>query len=610
MVHNIFLTIEKYMDFNCDLIPNSDVCTIKIKGNKGETGQVGDKGYIGLKGTKGDKGLSGFSGLNGKEIPNIEFKELNTNILLGEYKSYDSKADTKTIHINKGSIGNTAYIPALKFIYNDLSELYINPNNSDSDSYIEVDLRNVKGIKGDTGDDGYCTEALKGDRGDNGTKGPQGVEGEPGKDGPMGDPGNDGPLEKNPEYKNVNSELYCFYKNGGNYPICISTDNNNLDRLDSLNNIEYDRNSIVSTSTSYSSEPSPDSIFSKRCIKECNKITSKENNSGGCDYFNNVYVYMNDAKEDDISDELVNEMLIDNSRTWIKCANEGQECTCTGNVYYGKEPYFSIPKEVNGKIACNNDNFGDSYEWVPKECYCDYNSYPLSGKALNFNDKINSIRLPPKSHISYFEHGIGDGQCFDMRNDTNKSKRLNVEQNAKGKISGIRYGKTCSQRPQIGKGTPPAPFDFCTSSIQWSDSVSTRYFDYGGYSFSQHEWRLDAWQLVKENGDPTTAKTYIMIIYKNKLYYAGYGQCGKDGESTTEIIVNSSKTKKHLKFKRIEGKTRISPAKDNIHLGWITKERVDDEYFKGPLFYPVKDHPLDQWTKDGKSYSFEMVYEK
>ena len=255
MIYNIFLTIEKYTDFNCDLIPNSDVCTIKIKGDKGETGQIGDKGYIGLKGTKGDKGLSGLSGLNGKEIPNIEFKELNTNILLGEYKSYDSKADTKTIHINKGSIGNTAYIPALKFIYNDRPELFINPNNSDSESYIEVNLSNVKGIKGDRGDDGYCTEALKGDRGDNGTKGPRGVEGEPGKDGPMGDPGNDGPTKKNTKYKRVNSKKYCF-KNIEQSPICITTNNNKLDGLQSIQDMDFNENSVSSSSRrAYNSEP-------------------------------------------------------------------------------------------------------------------------------------------------------------------------------------------------------------------------------------------------------------------------------------------------------------------------------------------------------------------
>ena len=539
MIHNIFFTIEKYSDFNCDLIPNSDVCTIKIKGDKGETGQVGNKGYMGLKGTKGDKGLSGFSGLNGKEIPNIEFKELHTNILLGEYNSYDSNDDTKTIHINKGSIGNTAYIPALKFIYNSERSLYINPNNSDSDSYIEVDLSNVKGIKGDTGDDGYCTEALKGDNGDNGIKGPQGVEGEPGKDGPMGDLGNDGPLEKNPEYKNVNSELYCFYKNGGNYPICISADNNKLNTLESLNNIEYDKNSVVSTSTPYSSEPSSDSIFSKRCIKECNKVTSKQNNSGGCDYFNNVYVYMNDAKEDDISDELVNEMLIDNSRTWIKCADEGQECTCNGNVYYGAEPYFSLPKEVNGKIACNNDNFGDSYEWVSKKCYCDYNSYASSGKALNFNDKINSIRLPPKSHISYFEHGIGDGQCFDMRNDTNKSKRVNVQQNAKGKVTSIRYGKTCSEKPQIGKGTPPPPP--AEESWDWLYDITVEYpglLAQGG-DFDDNRWRKHTW-MVSYN------ENRLIIIYNSDLIYEGIES---DNSIITEKIIGDYRYVKKELFK-------------------------------------------------------------
>ena len=417
----------------------------------------------------------------------------------------------------------------------------------------------------------------------------------------MGDPGNDGPLEKNPEYKNVNAELYCFYKNGGNYPICISADNNKLNTLESLNNIEYDKNSVVSTSTPYSSEPSSDSIFSKRCIKECNKVTSKQNNSGGCDYFNNVYVYMNDAKEDDISDELVNEMLIDNSRTWIKCADEGQECTCNGNVYYGAEPYFSLPKEVNGKIACNNDNFGDSYEWVSKKCYCDYNSYAFSGKALNFNDKINSIRLPPKSHISYFEHGIGDGQCFDMRNDTNKSKRVNVEQNAKGKVTSIRYGKTCSERPQIGKGTPPPPPASTGETIQWGNWEDRPFAQGGSW---QQAWRDDAWQVVKENG--TDGKYYVMIIHDKKLVYAGYGD--KYGDTTLVRLQNLNDNKVVREYQRTDAYETGRGANkkifvNDINLRYVVDENKNSDYFNGPFFI---DYTYDHWTINGPSYSFKF----
>ena len=279
------LLIEKFSNFNCDLIPNSDTCTIKIKGDDGEKGEKGSEGYKGTKGAKGKNGLSGSMGINGKEIPNIKFKELNKEeSLLGNYYSYDSNADTKTIYLNRGSKGIRAIIPPLKLIYNDSSN-DITINETEENSGMEpiiINLKNVKGRKGDRGIDGQCSEGERGIKGDQGREGHTGPPGEDGLDGPQGPNGDDGPIQRNVEYNSVSSKTYCFNK-GGSEPLCISKNSyqDYYDSIQTIDNYTFVPTEVVKTgSTRLNDEPSEDSPLNKQCIEcPCGQIN---NGSGEC----------------------------------------------------------------------------------------------------------------------------------------------------------------------------------------------------------------------------------------------------------------------------------------------------------------------------------------
>ena len=278
------LFIEKFSNFNCDLIPNSDTCTIKIKGDDGEKGEKGSEGYKGMKGAKGKKGLSGSMGIDGKEIPNIKFKEFNKEeSLLGNYYSYDSNADTKTIYLNKGPKGIRAIIPPLSLIYNDLKNITVNETDENSSMEpIRIDLRSVKGRKGDRGKDGECAKGKTGFKGDQGREGDPGPPGEDGQDGPQGPNGDDGPTQKNVEYNRVSSKTYCFNK-GGSKPLCISADTyqDYYDSIQDIDNYSFVPTEVVKTgSTQLNDEPSEDSPLNEQCIEcPCGKIN---NGSGEC----------------------------------------------------------------------------------------------------------------------------------------------------------------------------------------------------------------------------------------------------------------------------------------------------------------------------------------
>jgi len=306
---------ENFSNFNCDLIPNSDTCTIKIKGDDGEKGMEGNYGYKGLKGSKGKDGLSGSLGINGKEIPNIEFKEIgNENRLLGIYNSYDKNAYTKKINISRGSNGITAVIPPLKLIYNDSNNdktINVTERNETLEPII-INLKNVKGRKGNRGPDGTCSDGETGPTGDTGRQGNRGPPGKDGEDGPMGGDGVDGPTQKNVKYNIVKSKNYCFIKNESS-PLCISKDSydNYYSSIESIGNYKLDTSNIVKTGrTPLKDEPSEDSEFNQQCIQcPCGKIN---NGSGECIdddtnivIFNksgNCHSFLGDKKFTDIGD--------------------------------------------------------------------------------------------------------------------------------------------------------------------------------------------------------------------------------------------------------------------------------------------------------------------
>ena len=363
----------------------------------------------------------------------------------------------------------------------------------------------------------------------------------------------------------------------------------------------------IGASSDGSTEEPQYSFPAGKCLNKCNTTSStsyKLNDSGNCEYKNNVYIYKKKAKEDDEYDEELHEMKIDNDKSWKECSIEGGQCKCpNGNVYYGKGKFFSKPRR--GTQNCNNKTFGDPYTFVQKKCYCDENILD----APEFNDKINSIRLPPMSYISYFEHGInlkGEGQCFNMRNNTDTSKRTNVNKNAIGKVTDIRYGKTCEERPLNGQGTPPSPPPPprpppppprpppaippppppTTKWGKWSNQIN---FD-NGWSW-EWAWRNNAWQVVRQQD----GQEYVMIIHDTKLVYAGFG----DNKGATEFVEVTNKNNS----KQVRQYQRLGPSGEpdnDIHLGWVNNNK-SNTYFNGPFFTNTS---YDHWTLKGPSYHF------
>ena len=57
--------------------------------------------------------------------------------------------------------------------------------------------------------------------------------------------------------------------------------------------------------------------------------------------------------------------------SWVKCADEGGKCKCSGKVRYGKKEKWGKILDVNGEIQCNNyQKWGDPLFGVRKECQC------------------------------------------------------------------------------------------------------------------------------------------------------------------------------------------------------------------------------------------------
>ena len=56
---------------------------------------------------------------------------------------------------------------------------------------------------------------------------------------------------------------------------------------------------------------------------------------------------------------------------WVKCADEGGKCQCSGKVRYGKNQTWGKILDVGGEIHCNNaQQWGDPLFGTRKECQC------------------------------------------------------------------------------------------------------------------------------------------------------------------------------------------------------------------------------------------------
>eukprot|EP00667_Euglena_gracilis_P004639 EG_transcript_4664 len=55
---------------------------------------------------------------------------------------------------------------------------------------------------------------------------------------------------------------------------------------------------------------------------------------------------------------------------YVKCADEGGSCSCSGLVQFGVGSTWTTPRAVSEQIACSNSVFGDPKPGQVKACYC------------------------------------------------------------------------------------------------------------------------------------------------------------------------------------------------------------------------------------------------
>jgi hypothetical protein len=81
-------------------------------------------------------------------------------------------------------------------------------------------------------------------------------------------------------------------------------------------------------------------------------------------------------------------------RTYVKCSNEHQQCSCTGMVRYG-DPVsntWSTEEIVSGSILCSTSVFGDPISGVAKICQCHSGSSEIAaGLPLLVNGTLRSM---------------------------------------------------------------------------------------------------------------------------------------------------------------------------------------------------------------------------
>lgn len=200
------------LNCNNNFETDNEYCAKIVQGDRGANGVVGDDGFKGPPGQTGARGLNGLPGMNGTEIPNIDFIDKNTDILLGKYKSFSEDAETKNIYLNSGTKGLPAYIPNLKFIFNgeNIESATAPAEHEQQIEPISIYLDNSKGQRGEEGENGICILGQKGDDGPDGPKGYDGPPAQRGVDALPGEKGEPGPQTLNPTYNEINAVKYCF----------------------------------------------------------------------------------------------------------------------------------------------------------------------------------------------------------------------------------------------------------------------------------------------------------------------------------------------------------------------------------------------------------------